>query len=180
VRWTAFLLAAAIALVCAPLGLRGQSMPTATRLGDLQLGGGVVIASSNYNFDPIHLTGLALYTTFDARSHWGGEFTFRTANSTSDSTVYERTYEIGPRIFLHRGPFVPYAKLLIGRGVYNYAHNAANVAYNMGTLGGGIDTQVRRSLNVRVDYEYQTWFGFPISDLHPSVVTLGVAYHFHE
>jgi hypothetical protein len=33
---------------------------------------------------------------------------------------------------------------------------------------------------VRGDYEYQTWMGFPIADLHPSVITIGVAFHFHE
>ena len=38
----------------------------------------------------------------------------------------------------------------------------------------------RRSINVRADYEYQTWAGFPIQNLHPSVITIGVAYHFHE
>jgi opacity protein-like surface antigen len=50
----------------------------------------------------------------------------------------------------------------------------------MYTFGGGADFHVRRSLNIRADYEYQTWMGFPIADLHPNVFTIGVAYHFHE
>ena len=178
-RWamTAALLALA-AVFCAPLPASAQSEPTATRVGDLQLGGGIVFAKSDYNFTPNHLLGESFYTTFDMRTHWGGEFNFRHSQSTLDSTVHETTYEIGPRIFIARGPFIPYAKVLYGRGVYNFPN--ANIAYNMYVFGGGIDIPVRRSINVRGDYEYQTWMGFPIADLHPSVITIGVAFHFHE
>jgi opacity protein-like surface antigen len=174
-------LAAAVALaILCTCAAHAQIRETASRAGDLQLGGGFVFASSNYNFAPIRLTGGAFYTTFDMRNHWGGEFNLRQNNSTAGNSVYERTYQIGPRIFLARGPMIPYAKVLIGRGVYNFPNGVANVAYNMYTFGGGSDFDLRRSLKLRVDYEYQTWLGFPIADLHPSVFTVGVAYHFHE
>ena len=162
------------------LSARAQSNTTANRIGDLQIGAGFIFAKSNYNFTPINLFGGSLYTTFDIRNHWGGEFNFRHTRASSDSTVYERTYEIGPRIFIARGPLIPYAKLLCGRGVYNFHNNIANIAFNMYTFGGGADFQLRRSINLRADYEYQTWMGFPIANLHPSVITIGVAYHFHE
>ena len=162
------------------LSARAQSNTTASRTGDLQIGAGFVFAKSNYNFTPINLFGGSLYTTFDIRNHWGGEFNFRHTRASSDSTVYERTYEIGPRIFIARGPLIPYAKLLCGRGVYNFHNNIANIAFNMYTFGGGGDFRLRRSINLRADYEYQTWMGFPIANLHPSVITIGVAYHFHE
>lgn len=162
------------------LSARAQSNTTASRTGDLQIGAGFVFAKSNYNFTPINLFGGSLYTTFDIRNHWGGEFNFRHTRASSDSTVYERTYEIGPRIFIARGPLIPYAKILYGRGVYNFHNNIANIAFNMYTFGGGADFQLRRSINLRADYEYQTWMGFPITNLHPSVITIGVAYHFHE
>ena len=171
---------AVVAACCASIPARAQSEPTATRAGDLQIGGGFVFATSDYNFTPIHLIGGAAYTTFDKRNHWGGEFDFRQNRSTADSTVYERTFEIGPRIFLARGPFIPYAKVLYGRGIYNFSNNIANVAYNLYTYGGGVDVRVRRSINVRGDYELQNWAGFPLGTLHPSVITVGVAFHFHE
>jgi opacity protein-like surface antigen len=157
-----------------------HALPTASRAGDLQIGGGVALGSSNYNFISSRLVGGVAYTTFDIRPHLGAEFSFRQNKSTTDSTVYERTYEIGPRIYVLKGRFEPYAKALYGRGVYNFSNNVANIAYNIYTLGGGADYRVTRSLNVRVDYEYQTWPGFPLATLHPSVITLGVAYHFHE
>jgi hypothetical protein len=169
-----------LALLCAATLAPAQSTPTASRVGDLQIGGGFVLASSNYNFNPIKLYGGAAYIDFAKRPHWGGEFDFRNNKSSADSTVYERTYEIGPRVFFQRGPLIPYAKVMYGRGVYNFSNNIANVAYNMYTFGGGADYQVLRSINFRADYEYQTWMGFPITDLHPSVVTVGFAYHFHE
>lgn len=158
----------------------GQGLPTATRAGDLQLGGGFNFARSGYNFTPIHLIGESFYTTFSWKPHWGGEFDFHNVKATEDSTVYERTYEIGPRIFIHRGAVTPYAKVMYGRGVYNFSQSRANIAYNIYTYGAGLDLAVRRSINVRADYEYQNWMGFPLGTLHPSVVTLGVAYHFHE
>jgi opacity protein-like surface antigen len=153
-------------------------MPTATRTGDLQIGAGYTFARSGYNFTPIHLNGETFYATFDLRAHWGGEVDFH--NVTTSNNVYERTYEIGPRIFLTRQGMTPYAKVMYGRGVYNFANNVANVAYNIYTFGGGVDVHMTRSINVRGDYEYQNWAGFPLGTLHPSVVTIGVAYHFHE
>ncbi len=164
--------------LCAPA--HAQSMPTASRAGDLQLGGGFVFGSSTYNLNKSTLTGGAIYATFDAGSHWGIEAAFHQSSPSSDSTVYERTYEIGPRLHFTRGRLVPYAKVLVGRGVYNFSGNAANIAYNLYTLGGGADYELTRSLNLRADYEVQSWLGFPLGTLHPNLFTLGVAYHFHK
>jgi opacity protein-like surface antigen len=177
----------AVAAVLASMGagqacgqLVDRALPTATRAGDLQIGGGVALGSSNYNFNTSRLVGGVFYTTFDIRTHWGAEFNFHQNKSTTDSTVYERTYEVGPRLYVLKGNFEPYLKALYGRGVYNFSNNVANIAYNIYTVGGGADFRVRRSLNVRADYEYQTWPGFPLATLHPNVITVGVAYHFHE
>ena len=167
-------------LAGAGVAAHAQSKPTADRTGDLQVGGGFVFASSHYNFTPITLIGGAGYFTFDWRAHWGVEAGFRHSRSNEDSTVYERTYEVGPRVFLTRGNMTPYAKVMFGRGVYNFHNSVANVAYNIYSYGGGADFRVARSLNVRADYELQNWMGFPLGTLHPSVVTLGVAYHFNS
>jgi len=170
-----------LGLIClGPSFASAQSMPTADRVGDLQIGGSVAYARSGYNFTPIHLIGEGLYTTFDWKTHLGAEFNFHNTTASPDSTVYERTYEIGPRVYLTRGRFVPYAKVMYGRGVYNFHNSVANVAYNMYTFGGGADFRILRQLNVRADYEYQNWMSFPLGTLHPSVIMVGVAYHFHE
>lgn len=176
----AFAVLLAWAAILAPRAAHSQGMPTASRIGDLQIGGGFVFAKSGYNFTPIKLFGENLYTSFSFRPHWGGEFDFHNVVASQDSTVYERTYEIGPRVFIHRGRLTPYARVMVGRGVYNFHNNIANVAYNIYSYGGGADIELTRSINLRGDYELQNWMGFPLGTLHPNVVTIGVAYHFHE
>lgn len=155
-----------------------QSLPTATRAGDLQIGGGIVFGKSDYQ--EMKLMGGAFYAAFDFRAHFGLEADFHHAQASEDSTTYARTYEVGPRVHWTYGRLVPYGKVLVGRGVFNYPNNIANLAYNMYTFGGGADFQLTRSINLRGDYEYQNWIGFPLGTLHPTITTVGIAYHFHK
>ncbi len=157
-----------------------QSSPTASRAGDLQFGGGFTLGNSDYNFNNVSLNGGAFYISFDQRSHWGYEAGFHQVKPSSDASVYERTYEVGPRFYLTKGRFAPYAKVLYGRGVYNFSGNIANIAYNLYTFGGGTDFYLTPGLNLRADYEYQNWQGFPIDTLHPGLITIGAAFHFRQ
>lgn len=168
----------------------GQARSTASRLGDLQVGGGVSMSREDYLTN--RLVGFNIYADFDFKPHWGVELNFHQINDHTkvldpsgsgnavDTKVYERTYEAGGRYLLcHcQRRFVPYVKGLYGRGVYNFPFDAANLAYNMAVAGGGIDVAVTRRINVRADYEYQKWFGFQYSGLTPQVYTVGAAYHF--
>lgn len=166
--------------------LHGQASPTASRVADLQAGGTFNFASPDYTQKTFK--GFGFYTTFDFKSHFGVEAEFHQLNGpTSAEGIYERTYEIGPRYVLHYGRFSPYAKIMFGRGVFNFpvsASNltngtAANLAYNMWAGGIGTDYRLRRSINIRADYEFQQWGGFPPHGLTPRVLSIGVAYHFH-
>ncbi len=167
----------ALCLVLAASALRGQARPTASRTGDFQLGVDYVTGSSDY---ANRLSGVGLYTTFDFTSHFGAEFDLRQANTAVDK-IYERTYELGARYHRTYGRAEPYAKLMAGRGVFNFALNGvsyANFAYNLFALGGGVDYRLTRFLNLRGDYEYQDWRGFRPHGLTPQLLTIGVAYHF--
>jgi hypothetical protein len=54
-----------------------------------------------------------------------------------------------------------------------------SLAYNEFLAGGGVDYRLLRFLNVRADYEYETWRGFSSTGgLTPQLLTIGVAYHF--
>src|SRR5947209_7028684 len=116
---------AALLLGCAGRG-NGQAMPTASRIGDLQIGGGLALGRSNYNFNTASLLGETAYAAFDIRKHWGAEVDFHNVKDSGDTTVYERTFEFGARYQITRGPFVPYAKLMYGRGIYNFPNGVAN------------------------------------------------------
>jgi opacity protein-like surface antigen len=164
-------------LVLAPSALHGQARPTASRTGDFQVGVDYVTGASDY---AQRLHGIGLYTTFDITNHWGAEFELHQANTEVDK-IYERTYEIGARYHRSYGRLEPYAKIMIGRGVFNFALQGvtyANLAYNIFAIGGGVDYHLTRSINLRGNYEYQDWHSFPPNGLTPQLITIGVAYHF--
>ena len=179
-----------------------QADATISRVGDLQLGGGYATTLTS-DYGPQRLSGYNFYGDFDFTQHYGIEADFHQVNDpTKDSFIYERSYEIGGRYVYHYHRFAPYAKILVGRGVFNYppdclalgtnqpvsctASNVnpatvgsrANLAYNLFALGGGLDVSVYRMINVRVDFEHQDWLGFQNSSLQPALLSIGVAYHF--
>jgi hypothetical protein len=157
--------------------LHAQSVPTAAKALDLKVGGGFAIANSDYGD---RYNGGAAYIDFDFRPHLGVEGEFHFVKDSSD--LYEKTYEVGGRYFRTYGKLVPYAKLMYGRGVFNFPPLAdgfrANLAYNLVAGGIGVDYKVLPFLYVRADGEYQHWFGFQNSSLSPSILTVGAAYHF--
>jgi Outer membrane protein beta-barrel domain len=156
--------------------LHAQAAPTAARLGDLQIGVGYGLANSDYS--PERFKGIAAYGGFDFTPHFGAEVDFRLLKDPSPAAMYEKTYEVGVRYHRTYRRITPYAKIMVGRGVFNYQYNVANLAYNMFAGGGGVDYRALRFLSVRADFEYQHWFGFPPHGLAPTVGTIGVAYHF--
>lgn len=179
-RRTTFLaIASMILLGLGGLSAHAQANATASRAGDLQVGGGMSLADSDYGGDKYK--GFFIYSTFDFKEHWGIDFTFHQVKFDNPPGIHlsERTYEIGPRYVLHYGRFNPYAKVMIGRGVFNFPYDAANLAYNMFGGAGGVDVAIIKRVNVRAEYEYQHWMSFPPNgSLSPQVYSVGAAYHF--
>ena len=163
---------------------QAQKLPTATRSLDIQAGGDFVYGKSDYGR---MLKGYGGYGNIDFKPHFGLVLDFHQANGTDK--IYERTYEIGGRYVRHYKRFDPYAKLMYGRGVFSFpppvgdptGPSAGNLAYNLGAIGGGVDYKLRRSINIRGDFEYQEWRHGPLlpNGLTPWLSTVGVAYHFH-
>lgn len=166
-----------ILLACSSVTAFAQGRPTASRAGDLQVGGGYTFSRADYLTG--RQSGFAFYSDFDFRPHWGVEVDFHQINDRSGTQVYQRTYEVGGRYIVgNYSRFTPYVKGLYGRGVYNFPQSEANLAYNMLVGGGGVDIAVHPRINVRADFEYQHWFGFQFSGLNPQLITFGAAYHF--
>jgi hypothetical protein len=157
--------------------LQAQAAPAGSRLGDLKIGGGFSTANSDYY---LRFNGGAAYFNFDFRPHLGVEGGFHFVKGADD--IYEKTYEVGGRYFRTYRKFVPYAKVMYGRGVFNYPPLGdgfrANLAYNLVAGGVGVDYKVKPWLYARADWEYQNWFGFQGSSLTPNIVTVGAAYRF--
>lgn len=164
---------------------QAQVAPSATRGNNVQLGAMFNLASPDYA--PNTLRGFGFYGTYDFRPHLGVEADFHQLfDPNSKIGIYERTYEIGPRYTLQFGPLHPYAKFMVGRGVFQFPPDplhpssgpVANLAYNMWAGGFGADYRIRPSINLRADYELQRWNSFPPNGLSPRVFSLGVAFHF--
>jgi hypothetical protein len=157
--------------------LDAQATSTSSRAIDIKAGGGFSSASSDY---ADRYNGGAAYFDVDFLPNIGVEGEFHFVKDSAD--LYEKTYEIGGRYFRTYGRFVPYAKAMYGRGVFNFPPLPdgfrANLAYNMAAAGIGIDYKVKRYLYVRGDWEYQRWFSFQGSSLSPNILTVGAAYHF--
>lgn len=170
------LLAFTLSALCSATAAFGQAQSTASRAGDLQVGGGYTLANSDYLDNRIR--GFNFYADFDFRQHLGVELDFHQLNDPMSTKVYERTYEAGVRYMRHYGRATPYIKGLYGRGVFNFPNDVANLAYNMFVGGGGVDVAVHPRINVRADFEYQHWMSFPPNGLTPTLFTIGAAYHF--
>ena len=156
--------------------LRAQATPTASRAGDLQIGVGYTIAKPDYGQQ--NFQGFTAYADFDLRSHLGFEAEFHQISTTSNNQSYQRTYEVGGRYFRTYGHLIPYVKVMVGRGDFNYPFGTTDLAYNLYAAGLGADYRIRPSLSLRAEYEMQRWSGFTNGGLNPQLVTLGLAYHF--
>jgi opacity protein-like surface antigen len=155
-----------------------QARPTASRLAEAQVGGTYVNGQSDYARS--RFNGFGIYADLDFRMGLGAEAAFHYISDGDPKGIYERTYEIGARYSRHYGRFQPYAKFLVGRGVFNFYGDQANLAYNLYAMGGGTDYRVLKNVNVRVEYEAQKWMSGPLLDngLSPNLVSVGAAYHF--
>lgn len=173
---------------------RAQASYTASRAGDLQVGGNVALGISHYlpfdtQGDPaplsdltrqVHLRGGGAYATFDVRHHAGLELDFQRLGATDDTSA-QTSVEAAGRYILFRGfHMVPYVRAGFGHGWYTYPEKVATLGYNLYGLGGGVDYHLSHSINLRAAYEYQSWLGVPLKNPQPQVFSVGVAYHFHE
>ena len=165
-----------LSLLAAAAPLHAQATTTASKRADAQIGVGFVNASPDYA--PQRFSGIGVYGDLDLARHLGLEAEFHQAGTSSGYRSYERTYEIGGRYFRTYGPLVPYVKVMVGRGVFDYPEGTADIAYNMFAAGGGADYKIGRFLRVRGEYEFQKWSSFPTGGLTPQLLTFGVAYHF--
>ena len=156
--------------------LHAQATSTASRAGDLQIGLGFSTAKPDYA--PQSFLGVTAYADFDRRSHFGLEAQFHQVSSANGDQSYQRTYEVGGRYFRTYGPIVPYLKVMIGRGDFNYPFGRTDLSYTLYAGALGADYALGPHLRLRADCELQSWYGFPNESLTPQILSISVAYHF--
>jgi hypothetical protein len=172
------------------LGVAGwshaQAIPSASRAGIAQFGGGFSVASSNCPSTPVSgitdnctsstiLKGLSIYGTFDFTRHFGvaGDI-----HKLSLSKPGEDSYLFGPRYVFHHNRYHPYLKFQGGLSRFQTTYSTS-YTYKIYAFGGGLDYAAPRHINIRAfDIEYQKWLQFPGGGISPIVGTVGVAYAF--
>ena len=182
------LVLAALCALASTAMLCAQVKPAAKYGPDVQIGAILNIARPDYASDTLSGFGFYLTDDFARHQHIGIEAAFHQLYEPGAKLgIYERMYELGPRYVFHYGRLKPYAKFMIGRGIFQFSPDprhpengpVANLAYTIWAGGFGTDYVLRPSINLRADYEYQTWGSFPPHGLNPQVFSFGVAYHFH-
>jgi hypothetical protein len=154
-----------------------QAVPTASSTSEIQIGAAGTFINSDYSKNQ---KGFSVYGNFDFFHNVGIEGDIHFALITP-ADISENSYLLGPRYGWHYKRFHPYAKALFGIGRFGlqqgYHPSASTSTYGQFALGGGLDFQASRHINVRAfDVEFQKWPNFPPNGLSPIVYNFGVAY----
>jgi opacity protein-like surface antigen len=135
------------------------------------------------------IAGIGFYGSYDVRYGISvtGDAHFNTIITPNDYS--QNSYEAGLRYtYTYKSRFQPYVKLEAGLGTVNF--NQTNYGNETGaivfkdsftlyTIGGGLDIRLAHHINIRaIDYEYQTYSGFPPNGLNPTELSFGAAYRF--
>lgn len=173
-RTLGFILVVAAGFSLAPT-LEAQAGYTATRGFRLQAGAGGMYL--NNDFTQQGDKGLAAWIDADITRYLGVELEAHRGTIISPSDVGENSYLIGPRISYRRGKFMPYAKVMFGRGTIVQDRLNESSSYNIYAFGGGLDYHLSRHFNVRaVDFELQKWGDFEPHTLSPFMISVGLMY----
>jgi hypothetical protein len=161
--------------------LRGQALPTASRIGAIQVGVGGTLTNPDYGQKNIEQ--ITFFADYNFGHNLGVEGVIHySVNTPTD--ISENSYVAGPRYILRYKRFQPYAKVLFGVGHFGLQQgsfaNPDTATYFEYVLGGGLDIHATHHINIRAfDFEAQKWPGFSKSGLSPLSGTIGVAYVFH-
>jgi hypothetical protein len=154
-----------------------QAVPTASSTSNIQIGVAGTFINSDYSKNQ---KGFSVYGDFDFFHNVGIEGDIHFALITP-ADISENSYLLGPRYSWNYKRFHPYAKALFGIGRFGfqqgYYPSASTSTFGQFALGGGLDFQASRHINVRAfDVEFQRWPNFTPNGLSPIVYNFGVAY----
>ncbi len=166
----------ALALLFVPRTGSAQAFPTEIGPGSyVAVGGTASIYQSDYGHRV--LGGASLYADANMTWRYGLEGEARWLRYRQDSDAHETTYLAGPRFSFRAGGIAPYAKVLVGVGIFNFPFNYAQGNYLVVAPGAGVDWTVSKRIKLRlVDVEYQMWPEFSFGAIHPYGASFGLSY----
>jgi hypothetical protein len=149
----------AILLLCfaMPHAASAQTIPEGDA-GGYRLTVGAMATGYKLQYGDIKMLGVAAIADIDTNRRVGfeGEAQWLMFHETAD--VHTSTYLVGPRYHLTYGRFQPYAKGLVGFGMFTYPYNLGHDNDFVIAPGGGVDFRITHRIRWRIaDIEYQVW-----------------------
>jgi hypothetical protein len=170
-----------------------QDIPAATR-GDLEVGGalsaanpdltGLLVGHNGQYTTNQYLYGGSIFANFNVTEHFSLTAQFDYPDYHTPQDFLEKSYLVGVRYMHPVGRYIPYAKVLAGLGSTSYDRPVTWIvvpgtpgSYTTVAFGGGLDVRLAHKLVVRaIDYQYEDWLSFPGGSIHPSILSVGIAY----
>jgi hypothetical protein len=169
-------LALAAFLLGSYVSVFGQARPLATGPGMyVALGGTYSLFEGDYGQRKI--MGGAVYVDANPYRLYGLEAEVRRLNYSGNPGMNQMTFLGGPKVSFRSHGIVPYAKMLVGVGIFNFPYHYGQGSYLVLAPGAGVDWNVGRRIRVRlIDVEYQDWSKFTFGPEHPYGVSVGISY----
>lgn len=170
---TLYLALVGMLLAGSPHALQSQALPTATGPGSY-LSAGVSASAFQVDYGKRWMGGGTGFVDANLSWRYGLEAEARSLRYNSESGVRQATYLVGPRVSFRPGGLIPYAKVLVGAGIFDYPYGYAKGTYLVIDPGAGLDYELTPRINLRlIDLEYQSWQNFTFGGLHPYGVSVG-------
>jgi hypothetical protein len=129
----------------------------------------------NSNYGQRWVSGYSIYADVNRDHRYGAEFRAQSLRFNQEQGIRETSYLLGPRMSFPHGNWLPYARVLLGGGIFNAPYNYAEGSYFVVAPGGGVD-YVRGRFRYRIaDIEYQAWPNFTFGELHPWGYNTGIS-----
>ena len=172
------LISLALLFICmaATRAASGQTVPSG-QAGGTSLSVGGTFSDYYLEYGQRKILGFSGFVDADSKGSLGleGEARWLILHQTAD--VHASTYMIGPRYYRNMRRFQPYAKGLVGFGLFNFPYNFAHGNYLVVAPGGGVDFRINHRIRVRlVDFEYQIWPQFTYGSMSSVGVSAGIRY----
>ena len=152
-----------------------QAMPTATGPGSyVSVGGAFSDFAADYGSRTI--SGAAVY--LDANPYWRYGIEAEARKITYPQAVEDQeTLLAGPRWSFSRAHLVPYVKLLVGGGRFDFPYGYGHGDYFVIAPGAGVDLRLGERFRVRlIDVEYQDWPQFTFGAIQPYGISAGLSF----
>jgi hypothetical protein len=169
-------IAVVVFLVCASASGLGQAVPLTTGPGMYVAVGGM-FSQFEADYGQRKIAGGTVYMDANAYRCYGLEAEARKLQYADNPGMNQMTFLAGPKVsFRHHG-IVPYAKILIGVGVFNFPYHYGRGDYLVFAPGAGVDWNIGRKIRIRlIDVEYQDWSQFTFGPEHPYGASVGISY----